>query len=344
MPKDNTTIALTHLSLFSGIGGADLAAEWAGIKTIAHSEIDPYCANILEKNFPSTPNLGDIKQINKEVLFSATGKRTVDIISGGYPCQPFSVAGNRRGKADDRYLWPAMLAVIKDIRPKWVIGENVAGHITMGLDQTLFDLEGANYSTRTLVIPACAAGALHRRDRVFIIAHDNSRRCMDLSPEVYRGASGEVLCTESTQSSSLGDVSNSCGSGRDSWSNHWQKRPLRDDTERNNTKNNTKRQKWQHGTCPLCEVYSNAHSLGAQANESISERYAQNICDNCRSCSQLRDGQRFLFEPDVGRMVNGVPSKVDRQRIKALGNAIVPQQIYPIFEAIVQIERMLAGT
>jgi DNA (cytosine-5)-methyltransferase 1 len=96
--------ALTHLSLFAGIGGADLAAQWAGIETIAHVETDPHCAKVLERNILNTPNLGDVRNMTKEALYDATGARSVDIVSGGFPCQPFSLAGRRRGEADDRYL------------------------------------------------------------------------------------------------------------------------------------------------------------------------------------------------------------------------------------------------
>ena len=162
---------ITHLSLFTGIGGADLAASWAGIKTVAQSEIEPYCVKVLEKNFPGIPNLGNIKSITRKGFHHATGLYTVDIISGGFPCQPFSVAGKRRGKADYRYLWPKMCRVIKKLKPTWVIGENVAGFIRMGLDDALSDLEAEGYETRAFVLPACGVGAPHQRYRCFILGY-----------------------------------------------------------------------------------------------------------------------------------------------------------------------------
>ena len=159
-------MTLTVGSLFSGIGGFDLGLERAGMRVIWQSEIDPYASAVLRKHWPNVPNHGDIRSIR-----AGTAGRP-DIICGGFPCQPFSHAGKRRGTDDDRHLWPEMCRVIGELRPAWVIGENVAGIISMELDAVLSDLEAAGYATRTFVIPAVAVDAPHRRDRVWIIAHD----------------------------------------------------------------------------------------------------------------------------------------------------------------------------
>lgn len=162
---------MTHLSLFSGIGGLDLAAEWAGIQTVGQCEWAEYPAKVLEKHWPDVPRWKDIRTLTGESFYERTGRRTVDIISGGFPCQPFSVAGNQRGKEDDRYLWPEMVRVIKELRPAWVVGENVTGIIRLALTDILSELEACGYRTRAFHIPASGVGARHHRYRVAIVGY-----------------------------------------------------------------------------------------------------------------------------------------------------------------------------
>lgn len=185
----------THIDLFSGIGGFALSAQWAGFQTVAFCEIDAYCQAILKERFgavmadaccggrrrrgePSStraeaalgsPRLhADIRTLNGQLYVGAA------LLTGGFPCQPFSVAGKRAGAADDRFLWPEMLRVIDEARPSWVLGENVAGIVQMELDRVLSDLESLGYSCWPLVIPACAVDARHRRDRVWIVGYANN--------------------------------------------------------------------------------------------------------------------------------------------------------------------------
>ena len=172
----NPAPSLTHLSLFSGIGGLDLAAEWAGFRTVGQCEWADYPTKVLEKHWPEVPRWRDIRTLTGEDFYARTGLRTVDIVSGGFPCQPFSKAGKLGGKSDDRFLWPEMLRVIKELHPTWVVGENVANIINLALDDVFSDLEAAGYETRAFMVSARSVGALHLRERFAILAHANSDR------------------------------------------------------------------------------------------------------------------------------------------------------------------------
>ena len=174
------------LSLFSGIAGIDLACEWVGIETVAFCEREPFPQKVLRKHWPDLPIYDDVCTLTKERL-EADGIdcNSIGLISAGYPCQPYSVAGERQGEDDDRALWPEVKRLLEEIRPRWFVGENVAGHITLGLDGVLSDLDNIGYSCQPLVIPAAAVGALHRRDRVFLLAYSNSeQRQADIEREI----------------------------------------------------------------------------------------------------------------------------------------------------------------
>lgn len=242
---------LTHLSLFSGIGGLDLAAEWAGIQTVGQCEWADYPTKVLEKHWPDIPRWRDIRTLTGESFYERTGLHTADIISGGFPCQPFSVAGKRRGKEDDRYLWPEMLRVIEELRPSWVVGENVAGIIRMALDNVLSDLESQGYTARTFVLPAAGVGAMHRRYRTAIVAYTD---CIRVERRGKKQILGEPCI------------------------------PFRQISE------------------PFQEA------------ERGYDTYQSRLC----------------------RSLYGISQGVDR--VRALGNAVVPQQFYPIFRAITDIE------
>lgn len=157
------------LDLFSGIGGFSLAAQKAGFEIVGFSEIDKFCSKVLEKNFPGIINFGDIKKLNFE--------EHVHVITGGFPCQPYSIAGKRKGKEDERHLWPEFYRIIRQSKPCWIVAENVTGIINMELDNILSDLENEGYETGAFIIPACGANAPHRRDRIWIIANRFSERC-----------------------------------------------------------------------------------------------------------------------------------------------------------------------
>lgn len=201
----------THLDLFSGIGGFALAAKWNGYKTIGFCEQDKFCQAILKKHWPEVPIIEDIRQVRGNLY------PKISLLTGGFPCQPFSVAGERRGKDDNRYLWPEMLRVIRETKPDWIIGENVAGIVNMALDQVHSDLEAEDYEVETIIIPACSVDASHRRDRCWIVAHSSRKQleeCFNLGGKA--GTHSEP--TGSDQGVSGAEhVADSIEQGREGW-------------------------------------------------------------------------------------------------------------------------------
>ena len=159
---------MKFLSLFAGIGGFDLGLERAGMECVGQVEINPFCQKVLAKHWPNVKREGDIRDVKKDTF------EAVDLVCGGFPCQPFSSAGNKKGAADNRYLWPEMLRVIEIYKPTWVIGENVVGIINMAFDQVCVDLESKGYEVQPIIIPACSVNAPHRRDRVWFLAYSKS--------------------------------------------------------------------------------------------------------------------------------------------------------------------------
>lgn len=182
---------MNHASLFSGIGGFDLAAEWTGWNNVFNCEWEEFPRKVLKHHFPNAKQYEDIKD------FNATEYRgRIDVLSGGFPCQPFSTAGLRKGTEDSRHLWPEMLRVIGECQPRWVVGENVRGLVSWSnglvLETCYSDLENLGYSVQSFIIPACAAGnAPHRRDRVWIVAYSNNTRRSD-GHEQVQDTNGEV--------------------------------------------------------------------------------------------------------------------------------------------------------
>lgn len=318
---------MTHASLFTGIGGFDLAAQMMGWQNVFAVEKDPYCQALINKNFPNTVIHGDIKGFYGEQYAG-----TIDVISGGFPCQPFSVAGQRKGENDDRYLWDEMLRVIAEIRPRIVVGENVNGIIGMALDTVCADLENQGYKVEVFVLPACAVGALHQRNRVWIVAHSLRSRC-----HAAKNQWGQFVC-------------NVYGLGQ------------------------TSEQERGHKQCGACQsgvflggarLDTYTHSkwqLQSQRLIPKRRRRAGDICqkipyngivayaNRIRSTPRFKssgakqpyphggawriDREQWAAEPAVGRVAYGLPYRVDR--LRALGNAVVPQLVYQIFQAIVK--------
>ena len=300
---------MKHLSLFSGIGGFDYAAEQIGWQNVACVEIDEFCQKVLRKNFPKVNIYNDIIKFNKNEAKKYQG--TIDIISGGFPCQPFSNAGRRKGESDERYLWSEMLGTITQIQPHWVVAENVSGIISIqeGLvfNKVITDLENEGYQVQTFIIPACSKNAPHRRDRVWFVAYSNEfgnrknkRKDIEEKEKLWREKKGNV-------------------------------------SERCN-------QSWN---------VANTNSIRLQGKKKDKEMEGSRpIKSNCRNRDTRKRGCKS--ESTVCGMDDGFSYWMDRnpqpttkergsertKRLKALGNAIVPQIALEIFNTIDIFEKL----
>ena len=351
--------SLTHLSLFSGIGGLDLAAEMAGFSTVGQVEWANYPTKVLEKHWPDVPRWRDIHTLTGESFYANTGMRTVDIISGGFPCQPFSVAGKRRGREDDRYLWPEMLRVIRELRPRWVVGENVAGIVNMALDQVYIDLENEGYAAQALIIPACGVDAPHRRDRVCIVGWKRSACNLfysnSESAEYKNIGKSEKGKQEQPRVGGLyTDVSDSESIRlQREWSGGDQiggARPEKAQSERccdvlsdANNRSGAVRGHWEFPAAQ--EAGGGRSDIGGGAPEHVAgeRRAAQpglgGVADGISSWLDrgMSAPGHWIPEPNIPRLTTKRDHRKDR--LQCLGNAVVPQQFYPVFQAIADLER-----
>lgn len=303
---------LTHLSLFAGIGGLDIAAEWAGFQTVGQCEFADYPTRVLERHWPDVPRWRDIRTLTGGEFYERTGLRTVDVISGGFPCQPFSVAGKQKGKDDDRYLWPEMLRVIRELAPRCIVGENVPGIIRIAAGQVVKDLEQAGYHVVVFNFEAAAVGALHRRERVAFVGYrdadslENAGRSRFSEQRVLPEFAGR---TESERACETVAYATEPGMERQGW-------------EFAAVKANGSRKRQSDPTC---------EPLAADTKRTKLQREGTTARGRW---SELGCSSWWATEPDVGRVAHGVPNRVDR--LKCLGNAVVPQQFYPIFRALAE--------
>jgi len=313
---------LKHLDLFSGIGGFSLGLESAGlVETVAFCDFDQYCQKVLKKNFPGVPVYGDVKELNHDKL-KADGIDQIDIITGGYPCQPFSVAGRKKGEEDPRHVWPEMFRLIQELRPTWVIGENVGGHIKLGLDSVLENLESEGYSARTFSISASSIGANHKRERVWIVAHSN-----EMQRQFLRGQKSEqrqeTFEGTSERSGTPISMANSERLGRTEGTEKSK------ELEREESSDQLDHCGEGCTKCQSCQTMAN--SEGSNRNEHETNREhgkasPQEIFGDGSSVCGV--SAWWSVEPDVGRVAHGVPDRVDR--LKCLGNSVVPQIPYVI--------------
>lgn len=209
-----TSSAFTHLGLFEGIGGFSLAAKWIGWQTLAWCEWNEFGQKVLSHHFPEAEGFGDITKSD----FTKYANR-IDILTGGFPCQPYSVAGKRKGKEDERHLWPEMLRAIREIKPTYIVGENVSGLVNwnsgMVFNEVQADLENEGYETIPFILPACAKNAPHKRERVWFVATNSKSRRLERQRELakterFEGEIGSVCFDEGT-GSDFSSNSNSFG-------------------------------------------------------------------------------------------------------------------------------------
>ena len=329
---------MTHLSLFSGIGGLDLAAEMAGVKTVGQCEWADFPTKVLEKHWPDVPRWRDIRTLTEESFFEKTGMRTVDVISGGFPCQPFSVAGKQEGKADDRYLWPEMRRVLSELTPRWVVGENVPGILRIAAADVVQDLESLGYDVVLFDIEAASVGAPHHRERIAFVAN----RVRDRS-------SARIADPKSRQEGDAAEFKHSCADVADDNSI----RELSDAEGRNETgdrfsngstnvadaNSGNLRHDGENERAPYRKEYTSVHTSDAGREKIVSDAQSWRIEVEFPEWTKARGSggcRRWPAEPIVGRVAYGIPDRVDR--LKCLGNAVCPHQFYPIFKGIVEWE------
>jgi DNA (cytosine-5)-methyltransferase 1 len=325
---------MTHGSLFSGIGGFDLASEWMGWENKFHCEWNEFGQKVLHYYWPQAELFTDIKKSN----FTKYANK-IDILTGGFPCQPYSSAGKRLGKEDDRHLWPEMLRAIQEIRPRWIVGENVRGLTNWNgglvFDEVQTDLETQGYEVTPFLLPACAVNAPHRRDRIWFIAYNASNtnsngfnECNSIN-EINASEGGVNAFSDINESNGNGDVAdtNSWGLERSTKVGWHSEYVIRKDGITSQTRNATNTENIRR---------ENALENGELERRRFRKSYQRNIWDTFPSVSPICNGDDGLSN----RLDNITFSKWRNESIKAGGNAIVPQVAYQIFKSIQEYERI----
>ena len=320
---------MKHIGLFEGIGGFSLAARWMGWETVAWCEWNLFCQKILKQHFPDAEGFGDITKTN----FTKYANK-IDIVTGGFPCQPYSVAGKRKGKEDDRHLWPEMLRAIREIQPTYVVGENVSGLVSWSgglvFHEVQTDLETEGYEVFPFILPACAKNAPHRRDRIWFIAHSNrsginttegaTKSIWEQQNKEQPGSRGSMQINGLSNERVTSDTSSQSGQqkidGREIVGQEWEQ--IRGITPSTNESEST------------ANPASGGLQRGLQDGQAIGIK-----------AFDYEGNWQPLSEPSIFRGDDGVSNRMDRT--KALGNSIVPQIAYEIFRSIVEIKNVQPG-
>ena len=338
---------MTHGSFFSGIGGFDLAAEWVGWENKFHCEIEPFCQKVLNHYWPDAELFENIKTANFEKY-----RNKVRVISGGFPCQPYSIAGKRLGKEDDRHLWPFMLEGIRQINPDYVVGENVFGLTSWNeglvLEEVCLDLENEGYQVQPIIIPAAGVGAPHKRDRIWIVASKNAnkngwgsfkRKIQSSFGEQWDLSTGdyEWLSTDDEEVGSITDANNT--------GDRTSKRAIITNGSQDSTQ-------WGNS-----QLESSGYGDKGNVTDSNGERFQRSeIIGSVGEIGQREEQftsrllrtnwKEFPTQSPICTGDDGLPSELDgiavskwkKQTIMASGNAIVPNIAYNIFQIIQQME------
>lgn len=324
---------MRHASLFSGIGGFDLAAQWAGWQNILQVEIDPWCQRILAKNFPNVKRHTDIHTFDPAPFAGA-----IDIISGGFPCQPYSQAGKRQGKDDPRHLWPEMFRIIRVIQPNWIVGENVRGLATWSrglvFEEVHTNLESEGYQVQAFILPAASVNAPHERQRIWFVAHRPGEQmgttgqprkngCMGINTDAG-SFDGNISVQQRGQNTASDADIERMGKTNASNATHIRRERMGD----------TRR--WWYG-------FKNSSATPPHPDYSSTARHGEDSRKTFRQSETTRAEyldcwHQWTTEPPVCRMDDGIPHRMDR--LRGLGNAIVPQIAWRIFDTINQYESM----
>jgi DNA (cytosine-5)-methyltransferase 1 len=349
---------MRHGSLFSGIGGFDLASEWMGWENVFHCEWNEFGHKVLNYYWPKAISYHDITKTDFSVH-----RGTIDIITGGFPCQPYSMAGKRKGKDDERHLWPEMLRAIREIQPTWVVGENVLGLVNwdggLVFHEVQADLEAQGYEVQPYVLPAASVNAPHRRDRVWFVAYSkscaDSRKSRRISNEakeenggwIKPGPSSEQQVQLPTESGSLfRSVKNS---KKDGWrSDEWEKEPNIGEQRNSCSRDN----EWIPTNNEKVRNASDSSSIRQECREEgeCSKRRTQPNDEFVKRCNKLprTDFKMFPSVPPICTRDDGISDRLDsitfskwrNESIKAGGNAVVPQVVHQIFKAIEQYNQL----
>jgi len=344
---------MTHIGLFEGIGGFSLAARWMGWHTLAWCEWNPFGQQILRHHFPEAIGHDDITKTD----FTPYANR-VDILTGGFPCQPYSVAGKRKGKDDERHLWPEMLRAIREIQPRWVVGENVSGLVNwnggMVFDEVQAELEAAGYEVIPFILPAAGVNAPHRRDRVWFVAYGHGLRRpqehelqqSEIHKQYGKGRPTPHAAVErlaQRQQSGWGCTQEEGGTGVDNrTADNGNNGPTpHPDSERQQERITAAEPRTQVGQ--YCETH-----IGQQPADWHNFPTQPPVCgrNDGFPTESLRqrireDSMGLIHEKEIDKIISKANTEWRNESIKAYGNAIVPQVALQIFKAIQQFEESI---